>query len=39
VENTSYILPKQSKYLVEMIEKPNFEYDKIILRIDDKKVV
>lgn len=38
VENTSYILPKQSKYLVEMIEKPNFEFDKIVLHIDDKKV-
>ena len=39
IENTSYILPKQSKYLVAMIEKPSFEFDKIVLRVDDKKVV
>jgi len=39
VEGKSYILPKQVKYLVEMIEKPDFTYDKIILNIDTKKMV
>jgi len=38
IENTSYILPNQVKYIVEMVEKPNFQFDKVIFKINEKKI-
>lgn len=38
VEGKNYILPNQVKYIVDIIEKPNFKFDKIAFKIDNKKV-
>lgn len=38
IEGVGYILPNQVKYIVDIIEKPNFKFDKILFRIDEKKI-
>jgi peptidoglycan hydrolase-like protein with peptidoglycan-binding domain len=38
IEGKNYILPNQVKYIVDIIEKPDFKFDKIVFKIDNEKV-
>ena len=38
ISGSEYILPNQVKFIITMIDKPDFQFDKIAFKIDEKKI-